>query len=111
LEKAWRMSDHLDIGAVAVDFVVDQAGRDHKVTEILSFIQVITPEQLKIDGQPGVYVRRSPGTFEFREGRYWVQELALAGALGRAYGLDTDKLLVDCVGVQAEGWKRGLPRD
>jgi glutathione synthase/RimK-type ligase-like ATP-grasp enzyme len=97
LEEAWYLAHRLQTGAVAMDFIADQACRQHKVIELSSFIQVNTAEQLLIDGQAGVYVRRSPGRFEFCEGRYWLQELALAEALGRACGLDVDRLLRNCL--------------
>jgi glutathione synthase/RimK-type ligase-like ATP-grasp enzyme len=95
LEEAWRVSRELAIGAVAVDFLVDQDLRQRKAIELSSFTGIHTQDQLQVDGRCGVYVRRSPGHFEFYDGRYWVQELALAEALGRACGLDTDRLLLD----------------
>ena len=97
LEEAWRISREVAVGAVGIDFLVGQDSRERKVIEFCTFTGVHTQVQLQVDGRPGVYVRRSPGQFEFREGRYWVQELALAEALGSAFGLDTDKLLVDSV--------------
>ena len=97
LEEAWRIADELGIGAVAIDFIVDRDLQQRKVIEIASFSGVHTQVQLQVDGRCGVYLRRSPGSFEFCEGRYWVQELALAEALGRACDVDTDRLLVDSV--------------
>lgn len=97
LEEAWQISQRLDVGAVAVDFIVDHQGRRRKVIEFSSFIKVETPVQLMVDGSPGVYVRHSPGGFEFHHGLYWLQELALAEALGRTCGLDTERLLRDSI--------------
>lgn len=99
MEEAWHISQQLNVGAVAVDFIVGPDGRRRKVIELSSFIMVETAMQLQIDGRPGVYIRKSPGFFEFREGRFWLQELALAEALGRACGLDTDRLLLDSIGL------------
>jgi hypothetical protein len=93
LEQAWQISRQLGIGAVAVDFIVDQDCQQRKVIEFSGFIQVDTPEQLAIDGQPGVYLRCDPGYFMFRPGQYWLPELGLAEALGRACHLDTEQLL------------------
>lgn len=97
LEEAWRISREIAVGAVAVDFIVDHECRQRKVIELCSFTGVHTQAQLQVDGRSGVYLRRAPGDFEFREGRYWVQELALAEALGSACGLDTDRVLLDSI--------------
>jgi glutathione synthase/RimK-type ligase-like ATP-grasp enzyme len=95
LEEAWRMGQSLDVGAVGIDSLIDQDCRTRLATEFSSFISVDTAELLAVDGRPGVYVRRSPYRFEFLEGRYWLQELALTRALGLACGLDGDQLLLD----------------
>ncbi|MBN1458238.1 MAG: hypothetical protein JXA57_01795 [Armatimonadetes bacterium] len=97
LEEAWRISQEIDVGAVAVDFLIDRNHRQRKVSELSSFTGVHSQVQLQVDGRGGVYIRRSSGRFDFREGRYWVQELALAEALGRAYSLDVDRLLLDAL--------------
>ena len=99
LEKAWNIALLLGVGAVAIDFITDREYRRHKVIEFSSFIKAEEPEQLIVDGDPGVYVRQSPGCFEFRLGRYWLQELALAEALCRASGLDSSRLLLDAIGA------------
>lgn len=97
LEQAWRISREVALGPVAVDFLVDRDLRQRKVTELSGFTGVLTLDQLHVDGRPGVYIRRAPGRFEFHQGRYWVQELALAEALGLACGVDTDRLLLEAV--------------
>ncbi len=97
LEEAWRISREVGVGAVAIDFIIDQDCRQRKVTELCTFTGIHTQVQLQVDGRAGVYVRHSSGRFEFREGRYWVQELALAEALGRACDLDTDRLLLEAI--------------
>lgn len=94
LEEAWRLARRLDVGPVALDFIVDQECRRRKVIEFSSFIEVLSSKQLVVDGQPGVYVRLEPGRFVFKPGDYWPQELALAEALGQVCGLNTDELLV-----------------
>ncbi|MBN1461176.1 MAG: hypothetical protein JXA57_16735 [Armatimonadetes bacterium] len=95
LEEAWRISRTLDVGAVAVDFITDDAYSRRKVIEFSSFIKVRRADYLVVDGEAGCYVREGPGCFEFRPGRLWLQELALAQALGRVCGLDSDRLLHD----------------
>jgi glutathione synthase/RimK-type ligase-like ATP-grasp enzyme len=97
LEEAWRVSRSLGVGAIAVDYVVDQNHASRKAIELCSFTGVHTLDQLRVDGRPGVYIRRAPGVFDFHEGRYWLQELALAEALARASELDADQLLRNSV--------------
>ncbi len=100
MEEAWQLAHRLDVGAVAVDFIVSRDLQRWKVIEFSSFIEVLTSGQLEVDKRPGVYVRLLPGEFAFRPGRYWLQELALAEALGQACDLDTDKLLLEALGAQ-----------
>jgi glutathione synthase/RimK-type ligase-like ATP-grasp enzyme len=103
LEEAWRISDRLGIGAVAIDFIVDQDGSRRKIIEFSSFIRVDSPDELVVDGTPGVYVRQDVGRFEFRQGLYWLPEVALALALGQACGVDADGMLLEAVGAVAGG--------
>jgi glutathione synthase/RimK-type ligase-like ATP-grasp enzyme len=97
MEEAWRISERLGVGAVAVDFITDATLGRRKVIEFSSYIKVDDPEELWVDGVPGVYVRERPGTFTFREGRFWLPEVALAEALCRMLGLDAARLLADAV--------------
>jgi glutathione synthase/RimK-type ligase-like ATP-grasp enzyme len=97
LEEAWRVSRLLRIGAVAVDYVVDRHQGQRQAIELCGFTGVHTLDQLRVDGRIGAYVRRSEGSFEFHEGRYWLQELALADALATHCGLDADGLLLDSI--------------
>jgi glutathione synthase/RimK-type ligase-like ATP-grasp enzyme len=69
LEEAWRIAGRLDVGAVAVDFITDQELGRRKAIEFSSYIRVDDPEELRVDGTPGVYVRQSAGSFVFRHGR------------------------------------------
>jgi glutathione synthase/RimK-type ligase-like ATP-grasp enzyme len=97
MEEAWQISEHLGVGAVAVDFITDVALGRRKVIEFSSYIRVDDPEELRVDGVPGVYVRERPGTFTFRQGRLWFPEVALAEVLCRTMGLDVARLLADAV--------------
>ena len=113
LEEAWQLARRLDVGAVAIDFIVDAECRKRKVIEFSSFIQVLSPMQLIVDGLPGAYVRSAPQRFAFSPGCYWPQELALAEVLGRACGLDTDRLLLDSLGAWSDAGTsshEGVPR-
>jgi hypothetical protein len=101
LEEAWRIAARLDVGAVAVDFITDQGLRRRKAIEFSSYIRVDDPEDLWVAGEPGVYVRQGVGSYAFLQGRYWLPEVALAEALGRACGLETQQLLIDSVGAPA----------
>lgn len=95
MEEAWRIAERLGVGAVAVDFITDPALERRKVIEFSSYIKVDDPEELRVDGAPGVYVREKPGSFVFRPGRFWFPEVALAEALCRTAGLDASRLLAD----------------
>ena len=85
------------MGAVAVDFITDPESRRRKVIEFSSYIRVDDPEELRVGGVPGVYVRTKAGSFVFRPGRYWFPEVALAEALCRTMDLDTSRLLAEAV--------------
>ena len=98
LEEAWRISEkpgHRRRGG-GLHHRRHDSGR-RKVIEFSSYIRVDDPEELWVDGAPGVYVRERPGSFAFRPGRFWFPEVALAEALCRSSGLDTARLLVDAV--------------
>jgi glutathione synthase/RimK-type ligase-like ATP-grasp enzyme len=97
LEEAWNLASRLDVGAVALDFLVDEDCSHCKVIEFSSFIRVDAPMELSVDGVAGVYVRHAPGNFEFRPGRYWLPELVLAQALAQTFGVDADRLLLDAL--------------
>jgi glutathione synthase/RimK-type ligase-like ATP-grasp enzyme len=60
--------------------VVDMLhGLDGKyyVIEISPVCRTESPEQLHVDGIPGVYIFEDDGSFRFEPGKYWVHELAL----------------------------------
>jgi hypothetical protein len=103
LEEAWRISQVLDVGAVAVDFIIDKDLGRRKVIEFSAYIKAESPAQLVVDGTPGVYVRQGAGRYVFQQGRYWLQELGLAAALGRACGLDVQELLLGSIKPAGQG--------
>ena len=61
---------------LVVDLLRGNDGQ-YYIIEISPICRIDTPEQLLVDGRPGVYVFDDENTYHFKEGRYWVQELAL----------------------------------
>jgi glutathione synthase/RimK-type ligase-like ATP-grasp enzyme len=101
LEEAWRIAGSLGVGAVAVDFITDPGLERRVAIEFSSYIRVDDPEELWVDGVPGVYTRESAGSFVFRQGRFWFPEVALAEVLANVRGLDAQRLLVDSLVASA----------
>jgi len=73
---AWNAYRHINSPQLVVDMVHGLDGR-YTIIEFTLFFQVETPEQLKVDGLPGVYVIGDGGDIHFEKGRFWVHELAL----------------------------------
>jgi glutathione synthase/RimK-type ligase-like ATP-grasp enzyme len=61
---------------LVVDMLHGIDGRFH-IIEYSPVCQMETPEQLHVDGVPGVYIFGDDGNCRFQKGRYWVHELAL----------------------------------
>ncbi|MGZ5453147.1 MAG: ATP-grasp domain-containing protein [Candidatus Aminicenantales bacterium] len=61
---------------IVVDMVHGLDGR-YAIIEFSIVCQMQTPEQLLVDGVPGVYIIDDDGDIRFEKGRYWVHELAL----------------------------------
>ena len=61
---------------IVVDMVHGLDGR-YAIIEFSIVCQMETPEQLLVDGVPGVYIIEDDGDIHFEKGRYWVHELAL----------------------------------
>lgn len=61
---------------LAVDMVCDLNARYH-VIEFSPVCQMETPEQLHVNGEPGVFIFDDDGNGRFQQGKYWVAELAL----------------------------------
>ena len=64
----------LDFPCLAVDCLVSPDGNRAVIIELSSFIQMETPRQLLVDGQPGALVGAES---LFVPGEVWLQELAL----------------------------------
>jgi len=61
---------------LVVDMIRDLHGCYH-VIEFSPVCQMETPEQLHVNGKPGVYIFDDDGNGQFKEGKYWLMELAL----------------------------------
>jgi len=61
---------------IAVDMIQQEGSSSYFITECSTFISVMTPEQLKVDGVAGRY-RLRDGAFVFEPGCFWLQELVL----------------------------------
>lgn len=84
MDLACLVANAFDMEMLAVDFLRRGDG-SLRIIEISSFIRVDTPEQLHVDGVPGVYVLDGPSRYVFKPGRFWPQELALAEFLRRRW--------------------------
>lgn len=84
LEIAASVADQLDIEMLAVDFLRRQDGT-LAIIEVSPFIRVDTPGQLKVNGVPGIYDKQPDGTYLFRQGEFWPQEVALVEFLHRRW--------------------------
>lgn len=83
---AMKLQEHVQSPQLVVDMVRGLDG-DYSIIEFSIVCQVESPEQLKVDDVPGVYVIGEDGGIRFEKGRYWVHELALKRFLLEAYGL------------------------
>jgi hypothetical protein len=55
------------------------------IIEYSPICQMESPEQLHVNGVPGVYIFDEDGNFRFQPGRYWAHELALREFLSNHY--------------------------
>jgi glutathione synthase/RimK-type ligase-like ATP-grasp enzyme len=76
MKLARRLNAWIKSPMLVVDMVRALDGR-YVVIEYSPVCQVEKPEQLRIDGVPGVYVFTDADTCHFQPGKYWVQELSL----------------------------------
>ncbi len=84
IRVAWNAHRHIRSPQLVVDMVHGSDGR-YAIIELSLFFQVQLPEQLKVDGVPGVYIVGDDGGLRFEKGRYWVHELALRKFLQDEY--------------------------
>ncbi len=76
LRIAYQVNKVVNSPMLVVDMV---HGLDDKyyIIEFSPICQMEFPEQLHVNGVPGVYVFDSDDAYHFEKGRYWVHELAL----------------------------------
>lgn len=77
INLAREIAQELDHEMLAVDFLRRPDG-SLGILEMSAFVRVYTPRQLEVDGVAGAYEFDERGTYVFRPGEVWPQELALA---------------------------------
>lgn len=77
LELAYKVKELYDATFLATDLLYSEKDKQYYIIESSVFIGVDTPEQLVIDGVAGYYKRVAENSYEFHEGKFWVQELTL----------------------------------
>lgn len=77
LELAYQVKEKFGSSFLATDFVYSEKRKKFLIIESSIFIGIDTCEQLSVDGVAGKYVRISENQFEFKSGKFWVQELTL----------------------------------
>lgn len=85
LELAYQVCQTLNSSLLATDFVYSNKLQKFLIIESSIFIGVDSCEQLCIDGIAGKYVRRSANQYDFVEGKYWIQELALKSVIEKNF--------------------------
>ena len=73
---AWMSNKIIKSPLLVVDMVHGLDDR-YYVIEFSPICQIELPEQLHVNGIPGVYIIDDDGTIHFQQGKYWVHELAL----------------------------------
>jgi len=81
---AWKVNQIIKSPLLVVDMVHGLDGSYH-IIEFSPVCQMELPEQLHVNGIPGVYIIDDNGTINFHEGKYWVHELALREFLEHTY--------------------------
>lgn len=73
---AKEVKDKFNVTILAVDMIKSENQGEYKVIEASIFTTIYSAEELIINGVPGYYSYCN-SRFDFRLGKYWVQELAL----------------------------------
>lgn len=84
-----------------------------QIIEYSPVCQMETPEQLHVDGMPGVYIFDEDGNCRFQRGRYWVHELALREFLLNHYlpGSQISRVVAKDIGSDNRPAKSGAHED
>lgn len=84
MKIAMRVNKIIKSPALAVDILHGLDGK-YYIIEFSPNFQVATSAELKLKGKPGVNILDEDGAYHFKEGRYWIDELALREFLIRDY--------------------------
>lgn len=76
IRVALRVQQHVRSPQLVVDMVHGLDGR-YVIIEYSIICLMDRPDDLQVDGVPGVYVIEDNGDIRFEKGRYWIHELAL----------------------------------
>ncbi len=76
MRLALKTKETLNAISMAVDMLFSEAEQKYYIIETSIFCGIDTAEQLVVDGIAGYYEYQDD-KFTFREGRFWIQELAL----------------------------------
>jgi len=84
MKIALKVNSVIESPVLAVDFLHDHEGK-YTIIEYSPFYQMDSPEELHVNGIPGVYIFNQDGSYHFEIGKYWVAELALRELLQNNY--------------------------
>lgn len=76
MRLALRTKEAFKSVSLAVDMLYSEKEKKYMIIETSIFCGIDTAEQLVIDGKAGYY-EYMDGQFSFKEGKFWIQELAL----------------------------------
>lgn len=81
LDLAFKVKEKFGSTCLATDVLYSEKENKYYIIESSIFIGIDTPRQLEINGVSGCYKRIKEGNYVFREGKFWIQELALKALL------------------------------
>ncbi|WP_353158693.1 hypothetical protein [Myroides odoratus] len=81
LDLAFQVKELYGATCLATDLLYSEKTKQYYIIESSIFIGVDTPKQLEINGVAGYYERTAKGEYQFKEGKYWIQELTLKEVL------------------------------
>ncbi|MHC5310081.1 ATP-grasp domain-containing protein [Myroides sp. LJL116] len=81
LDLAFKVKKLYGASCLATDLLYSEKLNKYFIIESSIFIGVDTPNQLEIDGVPGIYNLLADGSYKFEKGKFWIQELTLKAFL------------------------------
>ncbi len=76
IDIAIKVNKYIKSPLLVVD-LVHGLDNQYKIIEFSPVCRVTTAEELNVHGVPGIYVVEKDGSMQFKEGKYWIHELAL----------------------------------